>query len=278
MPTDTSIGLSQDTRDRLDDYRAAGHDSMEDVIDGLMEIVPPADDILDGDACSWDECDKRFVIPDAPEDRGGVIEWFSAEFEGDQIYGNAYFCSPEHAAAHAEKTEEMAAVYPDKLIVGGMNEMRFEITTDDMRLRHRDDGTKGVSIPAPIDIVGTDAHGHEFNYHYEPIYVENGGKIRQYGVISEILREETHTAITIDTDRHTAMAHHPDEEKREEHLASYTHWYEQDCPQCGSEIRVHEGMDAEVECSDCGSMIERDPVPEHEIPATVREYRDDYPD
>lgn len=276
MPAETSIGLSQETKDRLEDRRAPGHASMEDVIAGLLEIVPPVDEILDEEACSWRGCDHNIWNPSTPEKKGGVIRYFHTEHDDADIFGSNYFCSIECAAKVAEETEKMAATHPDKFIIGGMDEMRFEVTNDDLRLFHRDDGQE-LSIPAPLDLVGETKY-HEFDYHGEPIYVWNAGKTRFAGVIGEIIREETHTAINLGRDHTAEQLNHPNDEKRQSFIETYSHWYEQECPECGEELRVNEDMDDEIECGECGSMVEREPVPEHEIPAEVREFRDEFPD
>jgi len=193
MPADTSIGLSQDTRDQLDDYRAAGHESMEDVIAGLLKMVPPADDILHDGACAWDECDSNLWVPDTPEERGGVIQWASTDYDGQKLYNSTYYCSVEHAAKNQDKIDEMAAGEPDEVKIGGADEITMSLTMDGMRLHHGHPHELGID--APLDLVGEDRHGYSYDYHGEPIEVINGGKVRFSGEITDMLREETYTAI-----------------------------------------------------------------------------------
>lgn len=275
MPADTSIGLSQETRDRLDDYRSPAHASLEEVIQGLMEVVPPAEDILAEDACAYSECDKTLWVPDKPEDRGGVIQWHAMEYDDSMVYGSSWFCSPEHAEKQQAEVEEMAAVEPDRIIVGGDEEMRIEVEMPDLRLRHPVEGdeSREIGIDAPLDLVGETRHGHEYDYHGEPVYVENGGKVRFSGVVDDIIREEVHTAIIMGRDVPTEMMNHPNEERRTDWISSYTHWYDQSCPECGETVRVSEDMDDVVECPKCEAEVERDPVSMDDLPDPIREER-----
>lgn len=197
MPAETSIGLSTDTKERLEKhYRSKGHASMDEVIQGLMEIVPPAEDIIADDACSWPECDKPLILEAAPEDQSGVIRWWATERGDSTLYGNAYYCSIEHAHADAERIEEMSATHPDAVVLGGDELMEVYIETPGLRLFHPNEheDRREVGIDVPLDL--EDGEGEDvISYVGEPIEIENAGKVRFSGTIDEIVREEVHTAI-----------------------------------------------------------------------------------
>lgn len=270
MPAETSIGLSQETRDRLDEYRGPGHASMEDVIWGLMTIVPPADDILDAEACSWEDCENPLWVPDRPEWRGGVIRWWASEEDEGWITGKAYYCSPEHAAKDQEKIDEMMPTDPDTVIVGGHGEHRVEI--EGARF-HFADEPKEIAFDVPGAFEGETRHGGEYEYVGEPVYVFNAGHVRHTGVIEEIVHEEAITAFHLGRDVPVEMSNHPEDDRREEWLESYHHWYEQPCPECGETLHLHEGMDDMVECVECGEEFRRDPVTDEDLPDAVVEWR-----
>lgn len=198
MPAETSVGMSQETRDRLDDYRTDGHHSIPEVIEGLMSIVPPAEDVLDEDACSNPACEEPLWVPDRPEDRGGVIVWWSAPEE--YARGSTYFCSVECAFEEHQRIQEKAATYPDKVVVGGGSEMVVEVEVPGIRLFHEGgrEYLKEIGVPVPLDLVGEDRQGNSYDYHGEPIEVWSGGRERFSSTVGDIRREETHTAIYFD--------------------------------------------------------------------------------
>lgn len=279
MPAETSIGMSQETRDQLDRHRAPGHASMDDVLEGMMKMLPTADEILE-DGCTYHDCPYDRLPAQRPEDVGGVIQFFHTTLppNDQELWDANYFCSIECLAESQAEVEEAAAVEPDRLIIGGMDELRMEVATDGLRLFHEGEAAaegrgKEIGIPVPLDLVGEDRHGNEYDYHGEPIYIENAGQVRFSGVIDDIIREETHTAVYMGTDRGIEMAYHPDDERREKMLDGYCHWYDQECPACGETLRVNESMEGEIECGECGEVADRAPVPEENIPDPVLEYR-----
>lgn len=277
MGETTSISVHPDTKQQLEnDHRADGHHSWDDVLTGMMRMLPTVEDILES-GCAYHDCDKQFFSPSTPEDKGGTIQFFHAEVPPDDhdVYGATYFCSPEHAAAAQEEMSKYVPEHPDEVVVGGADAMR---TTIEGARFFLDYDTMEVGIDAPGAFVGEDSYGNEYDYVGEPVYVIEDGQVRQHGVIDDIIHEEVHTALILGRgDRSTVMLNHPDDERRQSFIEDYCHWYDQDCPECGAEVRVHEAMDAEIECGECGATAAREPAPEGDIPDAVLEHRTSTP-
>lgn len=265
----TTLTIDDETRERLNDHVAPGHNSLNEALSGIMEILPTVEDIESG--CTNTDCDRDRLIEGKPEHTGGVIHFFHHEFEGDDVYGSAYFCSPECAAETQEKVDQQVPQNPDKVVVGGKDELRAEFKDASFYL---DGQTREVGIPVPGAFgSGTSSHGYEYDYIGEPVYIYNADQWVQSGVIEEVIHEEIHTALLLDRNLTVEHLHHPDEEIREEKLETYSHWYSMTCPECGEEVRANEDMDDEVQCGHCEAQIERDPVPTEDIPETVRKHR-----
>lgn len=274
MPTETSIGLSQKTRDELDDYRSPGHASMEETVEGMMKMLPSAEEILE-DGCRYSECERNHWSPAKPEDKGGVIQWFHTEVPPDDkpIWSAGYFCSTECAAAAQDEIDRMVPRNPDEVVVGGYNELRTAVEGARFFLDYE---TREVSIDVPGAFSGLDDLGNEYAYEGEPVYIIEDGRVRQTGIIENIIHEETHTALILApgyTDHVAVMANHPDHDRREEFLDGYCHRWDATCPECEETIWFGEDMDQKVECGECGETISRPSVPVEDLPDPVREHR-----
>lgn len=243
---DTTITISEETKDRLETRRAPGHHSFDDLVNGLLEIVPPVEEIREG--CV--QCDKPKIWRDTPEDTGGVLHFFSHTYDDAIIYGSNYFCSPDCAQELQEEIQKQVPREPDEILVGGDEEMRATFTGGRFII---DNETKEVGLDVPGAFAGKDSLGNEYDYLGEPVYIRNDGKIVQRGVIDDIIHEESHTGLLLANDYKTEMLNHPNDEKREEYEEQHVEWYFEPCPECDTELRIHEEIDSE--CPECGTPI-----------------------
>lgn len=265
---DTTLTVDEDVKNTLSaNYRHDLHHSWTEFFEGVMEILPTVETIEDGCA----NCGETPFWNGPTENYGGVIQWFHTEFEGDDIYGTGYFCSPECAAERQEEIDAMVPEEPDLVAVGGHERMRTEFEGATFYI---DGDARQVGIPIPGAFSGESSHGYEYDYLGEPVYLKNEGAWVQSGVIEKVFHEETHTTLDLGKSVTVEQLNHPDDEKREAFIETYSHWYSQECPECGEEIRVNEDMGDEIECPECETTVKRNPVHEQEIPDEILEYRE----
>lgn len=80
-------------------------------------------------------------------------------------------------------------------------------------------------------------------------------------VIDQIIHEETHTALIIDQygDHATVMLNHPDEQRRNDYEGNHAEWYDRDCPECDTELRICESWEGEEDtdlyCHECETEL-----------------------
>lgn len=260
---DTSLTVDADTKQRLsDEYRSPEHDSWTEFFEGLMKMLPTREQMQE---CTWEECDRNLLRSGPVENWGGVIRFFHEEVwedgENSHFYGANYYCSPECAQKAQEQVNAMVPREPDLVRVGGADMMVAEFGGATFYI---DGDRMEVGIPLPGAFDGSDSHGNDYDYIGEPVYIQNEGRWVQDGVIENIIHEETHTALILDPhgSYSTVMLNHPDEERRENYEEKHVNWYDQECPECGADLRVHDGMPDEIECGECETMIGRDPYAE----------------
>lgn len=232
----TTITLHPDLKERLEDLRHRKHNSWNQFFEGILEILPTADEIAEG--CTNDDCDRSVVdMVDGPyENYGGVIHWYSTEHEGHRIYGRNWFCSPECAYETDQEMKAMAPREPDEVIVGGKDQIRASFSGAKF---HIDGEVRQVGIEIPGAFKGQDSHGdRQYDYHGEPVYIKNEGDIVQTGVIEEIHHEDAWTGLSLENDHEVVMKNHPVKEKREEYERVQQRFRSGECPYCDNTIRV----------------------------------------
>lgn len=211
MPAETSIGLSQETRDRLDDYRAPGHASMEDVLESLLNVVPSVEQVARG--CQ--HCGDGPWIDGALDDIGGVIEFFYHEAADRYVTG--WYCSRECAAATEDEMRHHFPREPDAVIIGGYEEWRQRIEGN--AEYYVDDQMASITfdIPKALD-----------DYEGEPVYIADRGEVVQTYVVDEIYHEEGKTALHLTSDAGREAYFHPDDEEREQYRENHNGKYDQE--------------------------------------------------
>lgn len=222
---DTTLSISDETRERLDNYRGGEHGSVDDVLNGLMHMVPTVEEIQDG--CDFVDCDKHHIYRGTPEDTGGFIEFFYAE-EHD-VRGVMYFCSAECAKAAVDRRQARMPHNPDRVLVGGRGELRAEFED---ATYHFEGKEHSVLIPVPGAFTGTSSVDHEYDYVGEPVYICNEGDVVQMYVVEEIVHEETHTALLLGHDYPVTMLAHPDDEQRELYEEEHEKIEAGECNEC----------------------------------------------
>lgn len=252
----TSLPATEATRERIERYRVAEHDSIDDVLNDMMNRLPTVEEMREG--CV--QCGEG-ELPGGktPDEWGGIAHSFSHEISGSREYYSNYFCSPECAQEFQEEAQRYVPEEPDLVVIGGKDEMRFEV--EGARF-HIDETDRSVGFDIPGALTGTDSHGNEFDYVGEPVYIKNDGEWVQSGIAADIINEETWTAVPLEKDFSAERLHHPDDEIREQFLEERVEHYTAPCPQCGEDLRFHTEMDDTVECDECEAVIERPEPPE----------------
>lgn len=190
----TTITVSQAARERLSDFEHSSHDNIDDTVRDLLNIVPSPQEVADG--CLT--CSESPGMDGSVGDLGGVLEWFTDDYT-EKITSN-YFCGKSCFADHVEELNEQVPKFPDKVIVGGDQEVRFEI--EDHARFQIDAEAKSVEFEVPVDIC---------KYDGEPIYVVNAGKVRFRGVVDSPMTVDGRAYATIEHDREKAEEFHPDD-------------------------------------------------------------------
>jgi len=240
----TTLSVEPETLEQLEEYRAEDHHSWDDVVSGMMKMLPTFREVRDG--CVY--CDDDRIYNGTPEDTGGVVQFFHTSYNDSDVYGSNYFCSPECAHEAQQEVEEYVPETPDKVLVGGKSEMRAEFVGATFYL----DGERmEVSVSVPGAFAGSDSHGNDYDYHGEPVYIYNEGRVVQKGVIEDIIHEETHTALILGHDRATVMLNHPNDKKRVEYEEVHANWTDAECYACGTTFKFTVG-DPPEECPNCG--------------------------
>ena len=240
---ETTLTITDGTKDRLEDHRHDEHDSWSETLDGMMEMLPSIESFNEG--CR--NCEEEPFMDVPPEEYGGVVRWFKTEVEGNDVFGMNYYCSPECANEVAEEMEKYVPENPDEVVVGGLSELRTSVYGASFYL---DRDRMEVGVPVPGAFGGESSHGTEYDYIGEPVYVYHDGDFRHTGVIEEIIHEEAHTALLLGRNIEVEMLNHPDDERREEYEEQHAKWTEAECASCGSELRFMVEEPPE-ECPEC---------------------------
>lgn len=241
---ETTLTIDELTRERLDIHRADAHDSWDETLDSLMEVMPTPGDVREG--CT--NCDTELRWEGTVEDTGGCIVFFRAEYDDNTMYGSNYYCSAECAHEAQQEAQKYVPERPDRVLVGGKGEPQTGFGDASFYL---DGEVREVSLNLPGAFAGTDSHGNEYDYFGEPVYVENEGQWVQSGVIEDIIHEESHTALLLGHDHETEMLLHPDEEKRADYRERHEKRESDECAVCGAEFS-YPVKDAPEECPECG--------------------------
>lgn len=205
----TTLSLDDDTKERLKEYRTPHHESWDHLLNGMMNILPTV-----GEVKEEIEAAEYRSFEGTLERTGGVIQFFNREVGAKRRFHSTYYPDLETAAEQYEKHEEMLPREPDKVIVGGADEMRTEV--EGATFRAAEDGMSvGITIPGAFG--GVSSHGNEYDYIGEPVYIWNAGRVVQKGVIEDIIHEEAYTGLKLGHNHSKVMLHHPDDEEREEY-------------------------------------------------------------
>lgn len=210
---DTSLTIPEQTKDRLSRYRHPDHDSWSETLHDLMDVIPTVDDTKED--CSNPDCENEHLSPDETlKHRGGVLRFFTVhghdypDLEEDtEYFSSNYYCSLECATHVEERNKAYLPENPDRVVVGGKDEMRVELTDTSF---YKDGHSTEVGINIPGAFAGQSSHEYEYDYFGEPVYVQNEGMWIQKGIIDDIIHEETHTALILGHDHAIESEYHPD--------------------------------------------------------------------
>lgn len=259
MPT--TVSLDEDVKQRLESLRHPDHDDWNDVVETIVGVLPSYDAIGE-DGCK--NCGGG-LHEDAPLDQSrGYIHWsrLAAEYGGG-LY-TEWYCSRSCLEAGLEEQDKYAPNHPDRVVVGGHEQPRVELTDATFGM---DGAAMWVGLDVPGAFSGKKRHSGEFSYEGEPVYVQNRGEWVHTGVIESIFHEEGSTSLDLDTfdDDGRIRLNHPEEEIRERQRADYMVWLEGHCESCDAGYRFPANEPPE-ECAECGSgEIENEELDEDEL-------------
>jgi predicted Zn-ribbon and HTH transcriptional regulator len=237
--------VREETLERAKDHRGEAHESWDDALNGMMDMLPEAESIQSG--CDFVDCDESHIYSGKPEETGGVIQFFYSE-EHD-LHGVRYFCSPECAKRAQERVNSRMPRNPDEVIVGGRGELRtsFGDATYDFEGRNH-----SVLIPVPGAFGGESSHDRDYDYVGEPLYIKNDGDIVQMYAIEEVIHEETSTILVLGKDYEVQMLNHPDDAQRELYEEEHAKIEEGECASCGWRFH-YKVKEPPEECPSCGA-------------------------
>lgn len=206
MPT--TITVSEDTLEQLDDYKFAPDQSREDILEMMMTIVPSVVQVEDG----CDVCGDT-PIGDGPiHERYGGVHWFTHEHHGGETIITGFFCSRSCAHELEEKVRHRLPENPDLVRIGG-HEAPIVKIAHEVEFRLEGDGQKSLMIGLPC----LEAHlEEESTWFGEPVYIKHQGEWVQHGVITRMEGDGEATYMDIGVNFHVSMPNHPDDAKREE--------------------------------------------------------------
>ena len=257
----TTVTLTDEERERLEDYEHDDHYRVGEAVGMLMDVVPTLDDI--GDGCTnCGEGPRR----DGPIDQfGGVIQHMHLDpVNTEGAWTEAlWFCSPECVIEFEEERQKAIPSDPDKVVVGGKDELRTTISDASFIMDGR---SMQVGLDVPGAFAGETTFGGELDYIGEPVWVYKDGKVRQSGVIEDIFHEEAHTTLGLEHDYLWTALCHPDEEQTEEFLEE---WQVGTHTPCGRTIKAGRDSEFPFDCIECGEEVPEDEWEEHEL--SVRE-------
>lgn len=235
----TTVTLQDAEREQLAEYEHGDHYRVGEAVDMLMSLVPSPDKIRD-DGCR--NCGTPPANDPLDKQNGIIMHEYTYLQDRDEPWQFAYwFCSLECAHEWDEERRNMVPHNPDKVVVGGRDEFR---TTMHDATFHMDEQTKQVGFDVPGAFTGEAQHSGEYAYIGEPVWVYADGKVRQAGVIQEIIHEEAHTTLDLDWSYAVPQAYHPDESVVAEFFDEYR-------------VGTHDG---------CGGLVSQPLETEDEVP------------
>lgn len=239
MPQDTSIGVSTETKRRLETYRDDSHANWDEVFESITNVLPSQEEINEN-GCS--QCGGKPHAEGPIDHIGGLVQWYAHEYEGNMITGSEWFCSDTCYQDRKNEIETMVPTHPDQVLVGGYAHPRIEL--DETRF-YLDGDIKEVSVDLPLYLDG---------YEGEPIYVVNEGKTRFSGVVDDVETfDRQHTSIIMGMSVPVEMYCHPNEDRRESWLDNRDTETVK-CPRCGDEFESVISSPIE-HCLTCGEEI-----------------------
>jgi hypothetical protein len=252
----TTLTLSEEQLERLKAYRHSDHDSWVQTVEDILRVLPDAEDVYE-EGCMV--CGKTAIGTDPIADAGGFTRWFHHEVSGEDLFHTHYFCSAECIEEQAEREEKAVPSSPDEVVVGGANELRVSVSDASF---HMSGTEKSVGINIPGAFGGESSHGRKYAYTGEPVYIIKDDKVRQSGIIRDIIHEETWTGITLARDASPASftrleLNHPDEEVRESFCNENPSRREATCPECDDQLRwVEADNELPVQCPTCWAEVD----------------------
>lgn len=238
---DTTITLDEDLKDnRLSKYRLDSHKTWNETLSRMMNLLPDPGKFQEG--CG--NCGGIAINPYKKRDQSGIIQFYSAEHDGQFITGTRYFCSAGCAKEAQAEINAQFPTNPDAVIVGGRSEPRTVVEDATFYI---DGEAREVVINVPGAFTG------DYYYTGEPVYIENNDQIVQEGIIEQIAHEDVHTVLDLGHDAEITRLNHPDEEVRQEYEEHHAKWSDAECAACGHGFSYMVEEPPE-ECPECGAL------------------------
>jgi hypothetical protein len=258
----TTLSLNEDLKERLEQYRHGSHDSWNDTISGILDVLPDEEDVHET-GCVY--CGEVHHGGGAIEDRTFFLSRFVAEDpveEGTTTFrASNYFCSLECARKQREETDHLLPRNPDRVHVGGDEQPRAILGGGELYVTT---SVKELMFDIPGALDGTSDHGHEYDYVGEPVYLKNNQEWVKSFTIEDLTHEDSKTVLTLTRDTATEKLNHPDDAVRDAYVGKHAKWFTAECPDCGERLRSHEGA-GEQACPECGLVMED--VEDHRVEA-----------
>lgn len=242
----TTVTISEETRERIEDHRHDSHHSVEDVLNGMMDALPTTEQLVEG-CC---HCGKEHLGNSIEEEGGCVVVTPLPDWGQVNV---TYFCSPSCAGEFQEDLRRQFPEEPDLVVVGGKDELRCRFEG----ARYYIDGeTEEIAIEVPGAFTGSEDHsGRDYDYVGEPVYLKNNEEWVQSAIVNDIYHEDAATILDLGGDWQVEGKHHPDEEERHETLGKIRRRRDIECPGCGEMFEV-DPINSPIECPFCDEEIE----------------------
>lgn len=188
---ETTLPISQETKDELDEYRHPKHDSYDDVLSGMMTVLPTLEELHEG--CDNAECDEKPWGDPPWEEVNGVLALIYDEDVMDSGHTN-YYHRESCLREVRDRMEHYVPENPDEVVVGGDDALQTRVEGTSF---YAGGDRREVALDVPGAFGGTSSHGNEYEYAGEPVWVVNDGEVVQKGKIDEIIHEEAHTVLIL---------------------------------------------------------------------------------
>lgn len=235
----TTIPVSEDVKERLEHHRFDGHNSWDDVLIGMMEMLPDKTSVED-EGCI--NCNSN-IFGDTLEESGGLVNFYRFEDRGVEYTCTNYFCSPDCFMEFQNEIDKQLPTYPDRVTIGGRKFNRCEIQSPHLIC---DGKSFDLTVDAPFAFMSDNS-----SYEGEPVYVWHEGKYRLSGVVTKIIHEFGSTTLRFAPDFAVTEQLHPDDEKQDgsvEHFCK--HDYEKkECSTKGAPVYIEDEREL---CPLCG--------------------------